>query len=431
MAIPLRRLRQAALVAAGILVFLLGFAWLALPGILQSQAQRIVAEKSSHTLSFAKPEINPLALSMRLRDFKLEDPEGAPLLAFRELFVDLSISSLTSRSVVIDDLKLDGLAASVILHDGPQGPLNWSRLLAAFAGKEEAKADTPPRIEIRHLALTGAQADIADRRNEPPFVSRIDAFDLELSDISTRPDDSGPFRITAKTAFGAQIEWTGEATLNPPGSRGHLDLRGADLGKLGPLLGAHMPPELGFAPPAGVASLALDYRLAIADGKLAFVLEPFTVELAKFVLRKPKATGAPAIGIGALALGGGRFDLATQQLAFQSLTLRDASLESGTGTQRAALFSLPELTLAPTRIDLAQRSAELGTVQLSNGRLALRRDASGAIDLLATLKALAPDAPAAKPAPAAAAPSAPPRPGAMRWSVSPSPASALPSMTNR
>lgn len=402
------RIRRAALVAAGILVFLLAFAWLALPGILQSQAQRIVAEKSGHKLSLAKPEINPLALSLRLRELKLEDPEGAPLLAFRELFVDLSSASLTSRSVVIEELKLDGLAASVILSDGPQGPLNWSRLLAAFAGKDEAKADAPPRIEIRHLALTGAQADIADRRSTPPFVSRIDAADLELSDISTRPDDSGPFRISAKTAFGAQIEWSGEATLNPPGSRGHLDLRGADLGKLGPLLGAHMPPELGFAPPEGVASLALDYRLAVADGKLAFVLEPFTVELAKLALRKPKAAGAPALGVGALSLGGGRFDLAAQQLAFQSLTLRDASLESGLGKQRAALFSLPELTLAPTRIDLAQRSAELGAVRLGNGRLALRRDAGGAIDLLATLKALAPDVPAAKPA--AAAPGAPPAP---------------------
>jgi hypothetical protein len=54
--------------------FLLGFAWLALPGILQSQAQKIVAEKSGHKLSLGKPEINPLALSLRLRELKLDDP---------------------------------------------------------------------------------------------------------------------------------------------------------------------------------------------------------------------------------------------------------------------------------------------------------------------------------------------------------------------
>jgi len=411
MALPLQRVRQAALILCGVLVFLLGFAWLALPGILQSQAQKLVAEKSGHKLSLAKPEINPLALSLRLRDLKLDDPEGAPLLAFRELFIDLSGASLTSSSVVIDELKLDGLTASLILRNDAQAPLNWSRLLAAFAGKEEKKPDSPPpRIDIRHLVLSAAQADIADQRTTPAFVSRVDAFDLELNDISTLPDDSGRFKLAARTAFGAQLEWTGTATLNPLGSAGHLSLRGVDLGKLAALLAPRLPPELGFAPPEGIAGLALDYRLGHANGKLALALDPFSVELANIILRKPKAAGAPAVGLAALALEGGRFDLATQQLGFKSLTLRDISLESGSGKQRTKLVAVPELALAPAQIDLAQHKAELGAVNLKNGRISLRRDAGGAIDLLAALKALAPDPtakPAAKPAADPAAPQAP------------------------
>lgn len=395
---PLRRLRLAALILGGVFVFLLGFAWLALPGILQSQAQKIVAEKSGHKLSLAKPEINPLALSLRLRELKLEDPEGAPLLAFRELFVDLSGASISSRGIVIDELKLDGLAVSLILRQDAQAPMNWSRLLAAFAGKDETKPDAPPpRLDIHHLVLSGAQADIADQRTTPAFVSRVDAFDLELKSISTRPDDSGQFTLAAHTAFGAQLEWKGTATLNPLGSSGQLSLRGVDLGRLAPLLAARMPPELGFAPPEGIAGLAFDYRLGHADGKLALALDPFSVELAKLVLHKPKAAGAPAIGLGALALEGGRFDLATQQLAFKSLALKDISLESGAGKTRAKLVALPELGVAATRIDLAQRTAEVGAVNLKDGRIALRRDGTGAIDLVAALKALGPASTAAKP----------------------------------
>jgi hypothetical protein len=120
MATPLRRIRQAALALGGFVVLLLGFAWLALPGILQSQAQKIVAEKSGHKLSLAKPEINPLALSLRLRELKLDDPDGAPLLAFRELFIDLSSASIMTLGIVIDELKLDGLAVSLILRDDPR-----------------------------------------------------------------------------------------------------------------------------------------------------------------------------------------------------------------------------------------------------------------------------------------------------------------------
>lgn len=413
MAMSLRRIRQAALALGGFLVLLLGFAWLALPGILQSQAQKIVAEKSGHKLSLAKPEINPLALSLRLRELKLEDPEGAPLLAFRELFIDLSSASMTTRGIVIDELKLDGLAVSLILRNDAQAPHNWSRLLAAFASKEEKKSDAPPpRIDIKHLVLSGAQADIADQRTAPAFVSRVDAVDLELKSISTRPDDSGQFTLAAHTAFGAQLEWKGTATLNPLGSSGQLSLRGVDLGKLAPLLAARIPPELGFAPPEGTAGLAFDYRLGHADGKLALVLDPFSVELANLILRKPKAAGAPTVGLGALALAGGRFDLATQQLAFQSLVLKDISLESGPGKTRAKLVALPELGVAATQIDLAQHKAGVGAIVLKNGRIALRRDAGGAIDLVAALPALGPDATATKPAapkPAteAAAPAAP------------------------
>lgn len=410
----LQRVRTAVLASGGLLVFLLGFAWLALPGILQTQAQSIVAAKSGHRLTLGKPEINPLALSLRLKDLKLEDPEGAPLLAFRELFVDLSAASLATRGVVIEQLQLDGLAASAILRDDAQRPHNWSRLLAAFASKDEAVSGPPPRVEIRHLQLRGAQVDIADQRTVPPFVSRIEAFDLELHDISTRPDDSGQFRLAAKTAFGAELEWKGTATLAPLASAGQLSLRGVDLGKLAPLLAARLPPQLGFAPPEGIAGLALDYRLGHANGKLALTLDPLALDLKDLVLRKPKAAGTPALAVKAVALQGARFDLASSQLSFQSLTVTDASLESGGGKQRARMVALPEISVVPGRIDLAAHVAEIGAISLRNGRIALRRDAAGGIDLVATLQALAPapvatPAPAAKPVPAADAtpPSAP------------------------
>ncbi|MBI5898043.1 MAG: DUF748 domain-containing protein [Rhodocyclales bacterium] len=390
-------LRKAALAVGGLLVFLLGFAWLVLPGILQTQAQKIVAEKSGHRLTLGKPEINPLALSLRLQDLTLEDPEGAPLLAFRELFVDLSAASLATRGLVVEQLRLDGLAARAILRDDAQRPHNWSRLLAAFAGKEEKASGPPPRVEIRHLQLRGAQFDIADQRTTPAFVSRVEAFDLELHDISTQPDDNGQFRLAAKTAFGAELEWKGTVTLVPLASAGQLSLRGVDLGKLAPLLAPRLPPQLGFAPPEGIAGLALDYRLGHANGNLALTLDPLALELKDVVLRKPKAAGAPALAAKAVALQGARFDLASRQLAFQSLTVSDASLESGGGKQRARQVLLPEIGVAPARIDLAAQVAEVGAISLKNGRIALRRGATGDVDLLATLQALAP-APAAKPA---------------------------------
>ena len=394
MTISVRRMRKAVLLAAVFVAMLFGAFWLALPGMVQSQLQRTVAEKSGHRLTLAKPEFDLLALGLRLRELKLEDPEGAPLLAFRELYLDLSAASISQRSLVFDDIRIDGLQASAILRDGAQGPLNWSRLLAAFASKDEPKTAAPlPRIDIRHLALTGAQVDIADQRTTPPFVSRIDSFDLELNDISTLPDDSGRFRLAAKTAFGAQLAWTGEAAFNPLGSSGHVELRGIDLGKLAALLQPHLPPELGLAPPEGIASLDLDYRLGHAAGKLELTLDPVTIKLAGLALRKPQAPGAPLLAVEAIELQQGRFELATQQLEFGALELRGVRLEAARADKsRGNLLSLTTIALAPTQLDLVRHSARIGTVELTGGSVAVRRDAKGVIDLLAALQALAPAA---------------------------------------
>lgn len=390
-----RRLRLAAIVLAAALLLSTALAWLALPALLQSQLPAWVAEKSGHALSFARPEINPLALSLRLREFKLADPEGMPLLSFGELFVDLSAASIPLRGAVIEELRVDGLAAELVVGDGPRGPLNWSRLLAAFAERQETPQQAPPRFEIRRLAVSGARVSIADRRGAAPFESRIEALDFELRDLSTQPGDSGDFRLAAKTAFGATIEWQGSATLSPLASSGRFALRDADLGKLAPLLAARLPPNLGLAPPRGIATLTVDYRLGHADGKPTLTLDPFAVELTGLALARPQAAGAPALTVGAARLAGGRFDLAGPQLAFESLTLNDTFLAAGTA--RKPLVVLPGLRLGPARVDLGQRVAELGSLGLEGGRITLRRDESG-IDLVATLQGLAPTATATQPA---------------------------------
>ena len=77
-------LKKLALVVAGSIAALLLFLWLALPGIIQSQAEKFIREKSGHRLTLDRPQFNPFSLELRLANLKLSDPEDKPLLAFRE-----------------------------------------------------------------------------------------------------------------------------------------------------------------------------------------------------------------------------------------------------------------------------------------------------------------------------------------------------------
>ena len=408
-----RRFKKPALIAAGLIAFVLGFAWLALPGIVQSQAEKFIAEKTGHRLSLARPEINPLALSVRLRDLRLVDPAGASLTGFSELFVDLSAASLTQRAWVFDEIRLDGLNTSLIQRK--EGGLNWSPLLAALQSKEpQPESKGLPRLDIRHLRVSGAKTEYTDQRVTPAFATRIEPLDLELTEVSTLPDDAGKFRLTAKTLFGAQLAWTGDLTLNPIASKGHIALSDIDLKPLAPLLQGALP----IAPPSGIAALAADYRLAQAGGTLSLSFEQMSLSVSALRLQKVAGDKAPQLASDRVEIKDGRFDLGTQQLALGAIELQGNRVEAVVGNkERAPLLTLDGIALTDARIDLAKREATLAALTIKGGSISARRDAQGKIDLLGVIDSLGEkSAPktevAAKPA---ASPSAQAAPASAPW----------------
>ena len=379
-----RRIRKPALIGAGAILAGLAFAWLALPGIIQSQAEKFIAEKTGHRLSLARPEINPLALSVRLRDLRLVDRAGEPLLGFSELFVDVSAASLTERALVFDEISLDGLNASLIQRR--EGGLNWSPLLEALQGKEpQPESRGLPRLDIRHLRVSGAQMQLTDQRVTPAFATRIEPLDLDLSDVSTLPDDAGKFRLTAKTLFGAKLAWSGDLTLNPVASAGRIEFGEIDLGRLAPLLQDKLP----VAPPSGIAAFGADYRLAQAGGALSLQLDK--ISLAASALRLQKVAGAtlPQLAVDRVEIKDGSFDLGSGRLALGAIELQGSRVEAMLDRkERKAVLKLDHIVLSDARVDLAQRRATLAALAVKGGGISARRDAQGKIDLLGLLDSL-------------------------------------------
>jgi hypothetical protein len=372
------------LIGVGAICAILAFAWLALPWIVQSQAEKFIAERTGHRLSMARPEINPLVLSVRLRELRITDPAGAALLAFDELFFDVSAASLTERALVFDEVSLDGLNGSLIQRK--EGGLNWSPLLDALQSKEpQPESKGLPRLDIRHLRVSGAKMEYTDQRMTPVFVTRVEPFDLELTDLSTLPDDAGKFRLTAKTLIGAQLAWEGDVTLNPIASKGHIALSDIDLARLAPLLQDKLP----IAPPSGIAALAADYRLAQTGGMLSLSFEQMGLAVSALRLQKAAGDLAPQLASDRVEIKDGRFDLGTQQLALGTIRLQGNRVEALMGkAPRAPLLKLDDITLTDARVDLAQRKATLAALTIKGGGISVRRDAQGKIDLLGVIDRL-------------------------------------------
>ncbi|MBI3903508.1 MAG: DUF748 domain-containing protein [Nitrosomonadales bacterium] len=380
-----------ALTLVGTFISYLLFGWLALPRIIQSQAQSYIAAHTGHRLTLDQPQFNPFTLNLRLSNLRLEEPDGKPLFAFRELDVDVSISSLFRRALVFDAIRLDGPDATVVLQR--DGKLNWSALVDALKGKEEPPRETNPdtslpRVDIQHFMLSAGRVNFTD--DKTAFATHFEPLELELSDISTLPDDHGSYRIEARSAFGAHILWQGQMSLAPVAIGGTLGIDHVDLSRLAPYLKDVLP----IAPPSGMLALSTEYRATYDAKRFDLTLDNLSAGLKDLRLRAAQDSD-PAIAIDSIAASKGHFDLTGNQFALNALTINGSEIALARhNAEPLKLLHLGALALDDIRVDLAKHDLTLAHVALKDGELKAVRDAHDHLDVLDALQAAFPAAPA-------------------------------------
>jgi hypothetical protein len=322
-------LKTPAKIAAGLFAFYLLFAWFGFEPLVKWAAPKFIADKSQHKLQIAEAKFAPFALSLSIKGLKLAEPNGKPLLAFQELFVDFDASSLFKWAYAFDDIRLTAPDAQLELR--ADGSLNWTPLIEALKSKDEEEDKPLPRLMIRRIALEKGRVAVADRK--VGFETALNPLDLTLSDLSTLPDDKGAYTLAATTQLGARIRWKGDVKLKPILATGELAIDQVTLARLWP----YVKGKLAMAAPEGTAGLALNYRAAYGDKKFSLQLDKLGVNLDGLALRGLNAK-EPAIKLDKLALSGGHFDL-------------------------------------------EKRALNLGEIALNGGRIALSRDKAGRLDI--------------------------------------------------
>ena len=375
----LSSLKKPALIIVGVIAALLVFLWLALPRIIQSQAEKFVAEKTGHRLTLDRPEFNPFEWRLQLHKLQLSEPDGKPLLAFEDFVVDISAASLTRRAFVFDAIRLDGLEVTLVELAG--GTLNWTPFLESLKTTEEKPEEKPglPRIDIQSFVLAGGKLDFADRRSTPGFATRVEPLDLSLNDISTLPDDEGKFRIAALTSLGAQIELSGAIDLNPIAVNGTLSLAGLPLAKFAPYLQEALP-----APPEGVAGLTARYQVGNGGDKLDATIDQIEAQITG--LNVLLGTGEGGVSADSIELKAGRFELAKMVLAIGAVAIHGGKLNLPE-IERSLQFT--DLSFADAQVNLPERQATLASIVLEKGSVHAGLSADGKVYLLEGLNALA------------------------------------------
>ncbi len=378
-----------AITFSGLFVFYLALGWLALPRIIQYQSEKYIAEKTGRNLVLDRPEFNPITLDLRIANLRLSEQDGKLLLSFRNLDIDLSITSLFRHALVFDLISFDGPESSVILRR--DNKLNWSLLLDSFKGKHEAaEADSQgalPRLYIRHFALNDGRLDFTD--DNTGFSTRFEPLALELTDISTLPDDLGNYKIDAHTATGAHMLWQGRGALAPLEIKGTLDVDGVDLAQLAPYLKDLLP----VAPPAGGLSLSTDYRVAYEASRVGLTLDNAKAKVSGLRVGFTRNPG-PGLAIDTIEMGKAHFDLNSSMLLLGTLTVKGSEITVPGAHIPMKPLRIGELQLDDLRMNLSKRELKLARVALCDGDLKIVRSADRRLNLVDILHTVLPASPA-------------------------------------
>lgn len=346
-----------AAVAAPVLYALVGF--LVIPPIVKSRAERQLSATLNRPAHIAKVRLNPFTLALTVEGFEVRERDGPEtFLGWERLFVNFEASSLWSDEWRFATIELDVPRGRVVA--GQDGTLNFSDLLESGGpapdtptGPTEtagASAATKP-IHIAHLVLNRARLEFSDEGRAQPFATTLGPVSLVVRDFRTVSEVNAPYTFEAVTESGEKLSWRGGIRSAPFRSRGELTVSNIVLKKYAPY----------YAERSG---------LDIANGLL-------TVH--------------------------GRYDFNFDaqarviRLLDGALELRDLEVvERATG---AKLLELPRAEIKGATADGIALSADVREVAAVGGRLRLRREKDGSINLLTLLRPPAGESAATTPSP--------------------------------
>lgn len=301
------------------------------PALIRDQLPKAAQGKLGREASVSNVRFNPFTLRLEASGLQLADTDRTPLLGASEFAVELQWRSLLRRAWSFEEIHLKSPALS--LRIAPDGTLNLARLIADLQrGSPPPEKDAPmPRVIVDRFAMEQGRIDMRDA--QAGYENVFTPISFTLTNFTTLPGPSDTHVLSARSAKGGHLRWKGTATLQPFDASGEIAVEDAAL----PELAVYLKPRLRAAIAAGRLDAVVPYSISYRDGRL-----------------QARLNGART-------------------------TLRDFAMAHEGRTDHFAALS--RLDVTGVDADLVGLNLSIGEVRAKGGRLAVKRDAKGALDI--------------------------------------------------
>lgn len=295
-------------IAAALAVYTLA-GFLLIPYLVRHYVPKLAAEQLRCQAAIAEVRFNPFLFAFEAKDFSFKDAAGEAIFGFQRLFVDFELESLFRWAWTFADIRLEGWSADLMIDR--EGRLNLVKIAAALPESDEPSppAENPPRLLLKHMALTGGSVKFTDRSKSTPVTETVSPIDLEFDAISTLPENRGSHVVSAKLANGGVVKWKGHVSFNPILSEGEVRLEGLKLATPWNFI----RDQLDLAEPLGDVGATARYRFRFDQAKADLTLNNVGVKVAGLRLSTPAAP-EPILVLDTIEVAGARFNLASREL---------------------------------------------------------------------------------------------------------------------
>lgn len=371
------------------------------PNQYKPQIVKAVKDKTGRTLAIdgdIKLKLFPKVGAQIGKTTLSERTSDATFAGVDQVQVFVALMPLLSKSVVVDEVRLDGLTAHLIKYK--DGTTNFSDLGGGAKGGEKAPAEKPAekpapgggapvKIDISGVKITNASVTWKDETNGNDLA-------LQLAELTTgRIAEDVPSKVSLKLAVkGAQPKvdlqagLTGTLTFNLGQQRYSfhaLDLKasGAALAYTGIVLklAADIDAD-GAKQITKIAKLALDAKATQGNNNYSAKVSAPSIESGPEVLAIEGLAGNASAGLGTLSITDSDFkishlrvNLAGQVIALEGLAL-NAKGKSGEDNL--------EVHLQAPRLDVSPAQAKGETIALTAKLDGAQRNANIALKLSGT-----------------------------------------------
>lgn len=277
-----------------------------------------------------------------LGNILIQNPDQTPILAIPRIKAILASSDLLKKALEIKHLTI--ASPQIYLDRDDQGQLNF---LAYLPQKEPAGSKTPQKdpgfsIKLALGEIKDARIEFKDAATVSPFNTVLFPVSIQIKDLKADKDIKGEFTLGLETEAAETLVSQGRFSLAPLKIEGSLTLGKVNLPKYAP----YYKDQIHFDLQEGQAHLDVDFSVEEQGNGL------------KTLIRN-KEFGLTNIQL---------WDRVNQEIP----------------------VLIPELKILGSVLDIGEKRLDLGQAMASQGKILLKRQADGSLNLVKNLRAAPP-----------------------------------------